>query len=174
MNGRDRWTRGSGVAGFIAMLVGAVDPLEGSVLIAVGSGLVALGAFLAHDERRLVVYRASVFVLIAAGVAAMWGLTAAGGFGGASGRSMWWGVLLLPYLAGWVMAVWGPGLPRWFSWLAMIVGLWYLAMPAMIFMRGAGRQGPGLAAPLILGAIGLVTLAGCVVRLRASPRSASR
>ena len=174
MNGRDRWTRGLGVAGFIAMLVGAVDPLEGSVLIFVGSGLVALGAFLAHDARRLVVYRTSVFVLIAAGVGAMWGLTAAGGFGGASGRTMWWGVLLLPYLAGWFMTVWGSGSPPWFSWLAMMIGLWYLAMPAMIFIRGAGRQGPGLAAPLILGAIGLVTIAGCVVRLRASSRSASR
>lgn len=160
------WTRRFRTAGFIAMVVGAVDPLEGSVLILVGSGLVALGASLARDERRLVVYWALVFALVAAGVAAMWGLTAVGGFGGASGRSMWWGVLLLPYLAGWAMATWGRGSPRWFSWLAMVVGLWYLAILAMIVVRGPAREGTGLEAPLVLAVVGLVTIAGSAVRLR--------
>jgi len=163
MNGRDRWTRGFGAAGFIAMLVGAVDPLEGSVLIVFGSGLAALSAFLAHDQRSLVAYRTVVFILIAAGVAAVWGL---GPFGGRSGRSMWWGVLLLPYPAGWIMAVWGPGYPRWFSWLAILVGLWYLAMPAIMFVRGPQRQVSDLA--FILGALGVLTIAGAVVRLRKS------
>jgi len=169
MNGRGEWTRVFDVAGFIAMLVGAVDPLEGSVLIVLGSGLVALGAFLSHDKRSLVTYRTVVFILIAAGVAALWGMSAVGGFGGASGRSMLWGVLLLPYAAGWVMAVWGPGSPRWYSWLALAVGLWYLAIPTMMFLRGMERQGPGSAAPLVLGAVGIVTIAGCAVRLKKPP-----
>jgi hypothetical protein len=169
MNGPVEWTRMFEVAGLIAMLVGAVDPLEGSVLIVLGSGLVALSAFLAHDKRSLVAYRTVVFILIAAGVAAMWGVSAVGGFGGSSGRSMWWGVLLLPYVAGWVMAVWGPGSPRWFSWLALVIGLWYLAIPTMMLLRGMERRGPGSAAPLVLGAVGIVTIAGCAVRLRKPP-----
>jgi hypothetical protein len=166
MNSRDQWTRAFGVAGLIAMLVGAIDPLEGSVIIVVGSGLVALSSFLAHDKRHLLAYRTVVFILIAAGMAAMWGVSTVGGFGGSSGRSMWWGVLLLPYPAGWIMAMWGPGLPRWFSWLAIVVGAWYLAIPAMIFVRGPRVQ---LADPLILGAVGVLTIAGAVVRLRKSP-----
>jgi hypothetical protein len=166
MNTGSQLTRRVRAAGFVAMIVGAVDPLEGSVLILIGGGLVALGAFLARDERRLVVYWAVVFALIVVGVAAMWGLTAVGGIGGSSGRSMWWSVLLLPYLAGWMLATWGRGSPRWFSWLAMAVGLWYLAILAMIVLRGPARHGPGLAAPLVLAAVGLVTIAGSAVRLR--------
>jgi hypothetical protein len=163
MNLRDLWTRALGVAGFIAMLVGAVDPLEGSVLIVPGSGLAALSAFLTHEKRSLVAHRTVVFILIAAGVAAMWGLDAFPG-----GRSMWWDVLLLAYPAGWVMAVWGPRLPRWFSWLALVVGAWYLAIPAIVFVRGPRVQ---LADPFtfILGAVGVMTIAGSVVRLRKSP-----
>ena len=80
---------------------------------------------------------------------------------------MWWGVLLLPYPAGWIMAVWGPGLPRWLSWLALAVGAWYLAIPAIMFVRGPQRQVSELA--LILGALGVLTIAGAVVRLRKSP-----
>ncbi len=62
----------------------------------VGSGLAALGTFLRQAEPRLIRYRTLVFVLIAAGVGAMWGLTAKGGFGGKSGLSIWkhWGRVL--------------------------------------------------------------------------------
>jgi hypothetical protein len=45
--------------------------------------------------------------LIAVGVAALFGLSAIGGFGGPSGRSMWWGLLLLPYPIGWVIGLLG-------------------------------------------------------------------
>jgi len=168
MDTGSQWTRRFRAAGFVAMIVGAVDPLEGSILILIGSGLVALGAYLERDDRRLVVYWAVVFALITAGVAAMWGLTAVGGIGGASGRSMWWSVLLLPYLAGWMLATWGRGSPRWFSWLAAAVGLWYLAILAMIVLRGPALQGQGLAAPLVLAVIGLVTIAGSARCLRKS------
>lgn len=166
MNVGSQWTRRVRAAGFIAMIAGAVDPLEGSVLILLGSGLVAFGVFLAREERHLVVYWTLVFALIAVGVAAMWGLTAVGGLGGSTGRSMWWSILLLPYLAGWTMATWGPGSRRWFSWLAVVVGLWYLTILAMIVVRGPVSHGPGLAAPLVLAAVGLVTIAGGAVRLR--------
>lgn len=152
------------------MLVGALDPMEGSLAILPGSGLVALGTFLGPGERRLVAYRAWVFVLIALGVGALWGLSSVGGFGGKSGRSLWWGLLILPYLVGWVMAVWGPGFPRWFRMLGIGVGLWYLAILMMVAAR-AGLQQAGAA--LVIGVLGVVTIAGSVYRLAfrtANPR----
>ena len=106
------WPKIMVVIGSMGLLGGALDPMEGSVAIPIGSGLVALGTFLGQGERRFIRYRALAFVLIAIGVAALWGLSAVGGFGGNSGLSMWWGLLLLPYLIGWPMAITGPGNPR--------------------------------------------------------------
>jgi hypothetical protein len=91
------------IVGCIAMLLGAIDPLEGSLLILPGSGLVALGVYLGRKERRTILYWLWVFILIAIGVGAMFGLSAVGGIGGRSGYSMWWGVLILPYPVGWLM-----------------------------------------------------------------------
>ena len=89
------------------MLLGAVDPLEGSLLILPGSGMIALGLCVGKAERRLLRYWGWVFILIAVGVGALFGLSAVGGFGGTSGLSMWWGILILPYPAGWLMGVVG-------------------------------------------------------------------
>ena len=57
------------------------------------------------------------FILIAVGVAAMFALSAVGGIGGKSGHSMWWGMLILPYPVGWLMALAGgvAGLVRFFK-----------------------------------------------------------
>lgn len=87
------------------MLLGAVDPLEGSLLILPGSGLVTLGTFLGKSDRALLNYWIVILLLIAAGVGAMFGLSAVGGLGGRSGHSMWWGLLILPYPIGWVMGI---------------------------------------------------------------------
>ena len=102
---RNLWSRILVIAGGIAMLVGAVDPMEGSVVILIGSGLVTLGTFLGKSERRLFRYWIWVFSLIAAGVAALFTLSAVGGIGGNSGHSMWWGLLILPYPVGWILGM---------------------------------------------------------------------
>jgi len=107
MDTRRLWSRILIILGEIAMLVGAIDPLEGSLLILPGSGLVALGMFLGKRERRTLVYWVWVFILIAVGVGAMFVLSAFGGIGGRSGHSMWWGILILPYPVGWLMALAG-------------------------------------------------------------------
>lgn len=87
------------------MFFGAIDPLEGSVVILAGSALVLLGMFLGQEQHRVLLYWSAAFVLIALGVAAMFALSAIGGIGGATGHSLWWGVLVLPYPVGWVMGV---------------------------------------------------------------------
>lgn len=89
------------------MLLGTVDPLEGSLLILPGSGLIALGVYLGKKDRRTLRYWLWVFILIAVGIGAMFVLSSFGGIGGKSGRSMWWGLVLLPYPAGWLMALVG-------------------------------------------------------------------
>ena len=126
MNARGIWSRILVIVGSIAMLAGAIDPMEGSVVILAGSGLVALGAFLGQGERRLIAYRVWVFILIMIGVGALWGLSNLGGIGGKSGRSMWWGVLILPYLIGWCWESGGrarrAGCYCWAWWLAF--GIW--------------------------------------------------
>jgi hypothetical protein len=163
MNGRSIWSRILIIVGSIAMLVGALDPMEGSLVILPGSGLVALGTFVGQSERRWIAYRMWVFILIAIGVGAMWGLTMVGGFGGNSGRSMWWGVLILPYLIGWSMGIWGPGSPRWLLVLGIVVGVLYQAILAIVLTRGIMH---GLLGGIVISVLGVVTIIGCISRLR--------
>jgi len=117
MNTRTLWSRILKIVGGIAMMLGTLDPLEGSLLILPGSALVALGLFVGNAEHRLLCYWVWVFFLIAVGVGALFGLSAVGGIGGKGGHSMWWGVLILPYVVGWLMALAGgiAGLVRFFK-----------------------------------------------------------
>jgi uncharacterized membrane protein len=89
-------------AGLIAMLVGAIDPLHGFIIILPGSGLVALGAFVGKSQHRKLLYLAFAFTLL--GVGAMAGV---GTFTDSHGRSEWWTLSYLPYPAGWVMSLVG-------------------------------------------------------------------
>ena len=117
MNARMLWPRILKIVGGIAMLLGTLDPLEGSLVMLPGSGLIALGIFLGTKDRRTVLYWVWAFILIAVGVGAMFALSALGGIGGKNGHSMWWGILILPYPAGWLMALVGgvAGLVRFFK-----------------------------------------------------------
>ncbi len=99
------WPRLLAVVGLFGMLIGVVDPLEGSVVILVGVGLVALGAALGGSQRRNLLW-VSV-ALVAIGVAAMVVLSWLGGIGGDGGRSKWWAILILPYAVGWILGIAG-------------------------------------------------------------------
>lgn len=91
--------------GVVAMVVGALDPLEGAMLILPGSGLVALASWLGSQNRSQAIYRTWLFGLIALGILAMFVISHLGGVGGPSGRSMWWLLLLLPYPIGWLLVM---------------------------------------------------------------------
>ncbi len=101
------WARILKIVGGIAMLLGTLDPLEGSLLILPGSGLVALGMFLSGENRSTMGYWLWAFGLIALGVGVLFGLSALGGVGGTSAYSIWWALLILPYPVGWIMALAG-------------------------------------------------------------------
>ena len=105
MSKTSTWPRVLGIVGLAGMLLGAIDPLEGSPIVLAGSGLAALAALLGKAKHRRFLYWA--LGLVAVGVGAMWGLSALGGLGGSTGRSMWWGLLVLPYGIGWIVGLAG-------------------------------------------------------------------
>jgi hypothetical protein len=104
-NLRKLWARVLLGIGVVAMVVGALDPLEGSVIILPGCGFVALGTWLGESPRPLARYWLWLFGLMALGVAAMFGLSAVGGLGGKHGHSWWWGFFLLPYPIAWILGI---------------------------------------------------------------------
>jgi hypothetical protein len=168
MTKRQLWSRILIITGGIAMVIGAIDPLEGSVLILPGSGLVALGTYLGNEEHKVMMYRLWGFILIIIGVAAMWYISSLGGVGGATGRSAWWGMLFIPYLVGWSIVIWGAGSPLWLCSLGIINGLFYLFLFASMAMK-LKEKGTLTSVMtdggVILSIFGVVTIIGCIYRL---------
>lgn len=170
MSDRKFWSSAVSVIGGAGLVVGSLDPMEGSALILPATGLLMLASYMRSDERRLIVYRVWGFILVSLGVAALFALSAIGGIGGSSGRSVWWGLLILPYLIGWSIDVWGPGLPRWLSMAGIAIGTWYLAIFAMLLSRtGNSAQARSIVPAIAIGVIGGGTIAACVARLRKGP-----
>jgi hypothetical protein len=85
------------------MLIGTLDPLEGSVLILLGIAFIAAGAAAGHRPERAISYLALVLAIV--GVGLLFGISAVGGVGGNSGRSAWWALVLLPYPIAWVLGL---------------------------------------------------------------------
>ena len=99
------WSRVLVVIGLLGMLIGALDPLEGALVALGGIGVAALGALFGRSRYRFRLYAA--FIMVVVGVSAMFVLSAMGGFGGTTGRSIWLGVLILPYPLGWILGLVG-------------------------------------------------------------------
>jgi hypothetical protein len=100
-----RWSLILVITGLVLMIVGAIDPLEGSLVILPGAGLAALGAYIGKSRHRAFLFYS--FALAAIGVGALFAVSAVGGFGGSTGRSYWWALVCLPYPIGWVMGIIG-------------------------------------------------------------------
>lgn len=91
------------IAGLVLMVAGALDPMEGSVVILAGSARAAIAAYFGHLPRAGAIELA--FVLIAVGVASLFGFSAVGGIGGTSQYSMWWVLTMVPYPIGWIVGL---------------------------------------------------------------------
>jgi hypothetical protein len=105
MDKRNLWSRVLVIVGLVAMVLGAIDPLEGSFVILPGSVLLTVGALLAGTRYKKLILWSLARVVI--GVGALWGMSAIGGFGDTSGRSNWWALVMAPYPVGWVMGIVG-------------------------------------------------------------------
>jgi hypothetical protein len=90
------WSRILVILGLFGMLVGALDPLEGSVIILPSTGLAALGAYIGQTARRKLLYAA--FLLMAVGVSAILLYSVIV-------RSWLWAAMVVPYPIGWILAI---------------------------------------------------------------------
>ncbi|MDX9811251.1 MAG: hypothetical protein RBU28_02610 [Bacteroidales bacterium] len=100
---KDRISRIMYITGVVALIAGALDPLEGSVIILAGSSLLTIATNLTRDRHRNIFLIA--FLMIAAGVLLMFWLSSRGGIGGTASLSWWWGLLVIPYPVGWLITV---------------------------------------------------------------------
>lgn len=167
MRDLQRWSKLVSLLGGVSLVVGSLDPMEGFVLILPGSALLALGSYLGDRNRRIVAYRTWSFILVALGAGSLLLLTAIGGVGGSSGHSGWWALLILPYLVGWSIDLWGPGAPRWMSIAGVVIGLWYVAIVGIAAQHG---RVPAIA----LAGFGIATITACATRLFAYARPNDR
>lgn len=103
MKEKTNWIRVLYIAGIVGLIIGAIDPLEGSVVITAGSALLALSTYLSRDRHWKYFLLSLILILI--GVFFMFYFSSLGGFGGKSTLSWWWGILILPYPIGWLIAI---------------------------------------------------------------------
>lgn len=103
MKEKAKWTRVIHLIGVIALIVGAVDPLEGSVVIIAGSALLALSAYVTSDRHSKIFTAALIMIVV--GVAFMFYFSSLGGFGGTSKLSWWLVLLILPFPIGWLIII---------------------------------------------------------------------
>lgn len=104
------WVRALFPLGLACVVVGTLDPLEGSLLILPGFGLIAIDSIVRHGRFRRVLNWA--FALVAFGVAALWIVSSLGGLrmgSGVGGLDPWWGLLIVPYPIGWLAGIIGVG-----------------------------------------------------------------
>ncbi len=100
---RERWLRIGFIAGIVLFLLGSIDPLEGSGLIALGGIMLAVVARRLEDPHWK--YYRLAAILLVVGVALLWIFSALGGFGGEATLAWGWAWLLLPYPVGWFMVL---------------------------------------------------------------------
>ncbi len=98
-----KWFKFFFILGVILLILGAIDPLEGSAVILLGSLTLAVTSHFLLDRHKQ--YFAFASICIAFGVISMFILTALGGFGGKSQISWWWGLFILPYPLGWLGSI---------------------------------------------------------------------
>jgi hypothetical protein len=89
--------------GVLAFVAGALDPLEGSVVIALGAFLMAVTSKLRNDRHKTQFLIQTVMIIT--GVFFLFYFSSVGGFGGTSSLSWWYGILILPYPIAWIWVV---------------------------------------------------------------------
>jgi hypothetical protein len=79
------------------MILGAIDPLEGSVLIVLASAMILSGVYIIERGSKTFKLNLYAFLMILAGTVVMFYLSFLGGVGGNTGISSWFMLFVLPY-----------------------------------------------------------------------------
>jgi hypothetical protein len=103
MKRKINWIQIVFVVGIIAIIVGVIDALEGSVIIALGNILIVYSTFKMRDRFRFLFF--SSLAMIVFGIFFLFYFSSRGGFGGNSSLSWWWATFVLPYPLGWIFAM---------------------------------------------------------------------
>lgn len=101
MKNQPQWIRIIYIIGVVALIIGALDPMEGSVLIALGALLTTITTFIAKDRHYRFFLVAGIMILFS--VAMLWYVSALGGFD--PKKQWWWLIILIPYPVGWLMEI---------------------------------------------------------------------
>ncbi|OJW81105.1 MAG: hypothetical protein BGO69_03315 [Bacteroidetes bacterium 46-16] len=89
------------IISIIALLLGAADPMEGSIVIAAGAVLLALSAHFQKDRYSKIFIASALMIFF--GVFNLWFVSSLGGFD--PKREWWWLVFIIPYPVGWIVSV---------------------------------------------------------------------
>ncbi|MEY3405096.1 MAG: hypothetical protein RL161_526 [Bacteroidota bacterium] len=91
------------ITGLLLLILGSLDPMEGSVLIAIAAVLFALRSRLNQEVLQKMFFLTAVACMI--GVTAIFTISSFGGLGGEKGISWWWGLFILPYPLAWLTLI---------------------------------------------------------------------
>jgi hypothetical protein len=100
MKTKPTWLRILFILGILTFFIGTIDPFEGSILIALGTAILAFCSYLIKDTKRR--WYLVNFIIIAIGVILLFYFSDRGGFGASTGLSYWWALCILPYPIGWL------------------------------------------------------------------------
>lgn len=97
-----RWNRNLYITGLVAVIVGALDPMEGSIVICAGAALLAISSYKLKDRhaKHFLIH----FLLITIGVISLFAISDQGGLG-PNDLSWWWGLCILPYPLAWLSLI---------------------------------------------------------------------
>jgi hypothetical protein len=103
MKMKTQWVKVLYIIGIVAIIIGVLDPIEGSVVILAGSAAISISTFL-NKDRYWRLFLVSLLMIVI-GVFFLFYLSSLGGFGCNSSLSWWWGLLILPYPIGWLLSI---------------------------------------------------------------------
>lgn len=96
------WKKTLLITGVILFIAGMIDPLEGSIIIAIGSLMITIYSYLVNDRFKR--YFMIAFVFIFLGILSMFYISSLGGIGEGALPKIWL-ISIAPYPVGWLMTV---------------------------------------------------------------------
>lgn len=101
MKEKVKWYRVVFIIGIAATIIGAIDPLEGSIIIAIGGICLAVAMYFMNDRYFKIFLICAIMILV--GVSALWFISSLGGY--EPKKEWWWNVFISPYPLGWLFSI---------------------------------------------------------------------